>query len=550
MMTNTQQLKIAESYVGYGGSVFRRYCGLPGGAPYCDAYVTTIFAKSGNSALFCNGTKQTYVPTTLRILTNELAMIPPYISMESDIVIFDWNDNETPDHIGFIVEPISAVKVQTIEGNTNMYNEKGELVAKGVVAYRVRPASDIQAIFRPQFPATFDTSKALDVDGRFGYSSIAMLQKMLGIKVDGILGKQTVKALQKWAGVTQDGCWGTATSKAIQKKLGIEVDGYFGEGSVKALQKHINANVKPQAAPKPQPNLEPKPVKKIAVDGDMGSATVKESQRLFGTVQDGVISGQLKANKKYYPNIVAVSFGGGGSLMVERLQAWVGTTVDGIIGPNTVKAWQKKIGVTADGYFGENSVKAWQKYLNAHDTIVIPAPVMTRWDKANAYARKIAADDRYHYVPYASATYTHQCPICYPRDDDLGWNCIGYAWNIWRHGAGLPCRCSCEVINDPTADKILRSSHETAVKIVQQKTGLTQVTVISAGGKAIPLSSLKPGDIVLLYDGKTYYHTEYYMGNGLFADCTRGRSDQIKAGVPMSKAMQGDIKIAIRYTGK
>ena len=40
------------------------------------------------------------------------------------------------------------------------------------------------------------------------------------------------------------------------------------------------------------------------------------------------------------------------------------------------------------------------------------------------------------------------------------------------------------------------------------------------------------------------------MGSGLFADSTRGRSDQIKAGVPMSKEMQADIKIAIRYTGK
>lgn len=549
MMNNRQQLSIAKSYIGYGGSIFRKYCGLPGGAPYCDAFVTTIFAKGGNSSLFCNGTKQTYVPTTLNILLRQMAMIPPYISMESDVVIFDWNDNEVPDHIGFIDEPISATEVWTIEGNTTMY-KNNKVVARGVVANRKRSIGEIQGIFRPQFPATFDTSKALVIDGYFHYSSIAMLQMMLGIKVDGILGQQTVKALQKWAGVSQDGYWGTNTSKAIQKKLNIEADGYFGPDSVKALQRHINSKVKPSATPKPQPDLEPKPVVKVAVDGDMGTATVKATQKLFGSVQDGVISGQLKANQKYYPNIIAVTFGGGGSLMVERLQRWVGAEVDGIIGPETVKAWQKKIGVAVDGYFGEKSVKAWQKYLNEHDSVVIPAPVMTRWDKANAWVRKIAADGRYHYVSYESETYTHQCPICHPRDYDLGWNCIGFAWSVWRHGAGIPCRCNCEVINDPTADKILRSNHETAVKIVQQKTGLTQVTVVSNGGKAIPLSSLRKGDIVLLYDGKTYYHTEYYMGNGKFADSTQTRSDNIKADVIMSKAQQADIKIAIRYTGK
>ena len=289
---------------------------------------------------------------------------------------------------------------------------------------------------------------------------------------------------------------------------------------------------------------------KVTIDGDMGTATVKASQKLFGTPQDGIITGQLKANKKYYPQILSVSFGGGGSLMVKRLQAWLGVDSDGIIGPETVKAWQKKIGVKVDGYFGTESVKAWQKFLNEHDSVVVPVPQWTIFDDANAWARKIAADSRYHYVHFSDASYTQQCPICHPRNYDLGWNCIGFAWAIWRHGAGIPCRCNCEVINNQTGDKILRSNASTALSIVKEKSDLSQVMVVSNGGSTIPLSKLKKGDILLLYDGREYYHTVYYMGDGKMADSSSGRSDNIKADVVMSSDTKADIKIAIRYTGK
>lgn len=111
---------------------------------------------------------------------------------------------------------------------------------------------------------------------------------------------------------------------------------------------------------------------KLICDGVGGAATVKEMQRFFGTTQDGVISGQNKAQSKYYPALKAVEYGKGGSPCVKNLQKWVGTTQDGIIGEKTVKAWQKKIGVASDGIFGANSMRAWQEYLNEHDKAVYP----------------------------------------------------------------------------------------------------------------------------------------------------------------------------------
>ena len=65
---NTELLKIAQKHLGQGGSVFRRYCGLPGGAAWCDAFVSYVFNEGGDAALFCNGKKQTYCPTTIKIL--------------------------------------------------------------------------------------------------------------------------------------------------------------------------------------------------------------------------------------------------------------------------------------------------------------------------------------------------------------------------------------------------------------------------------------------------------------------------------------------------
>lgn len=50
-----------------------------------------------------------------------------------------------------------------------------------------------------------------------------------------------------------------------------------------------------------------------------------------------------------------------------RLQKWLGTSVDGEIGPNTVRAIQKKVGAKPiDGKWGKNTSKKFQKYLNQH----------------------------------------------------------------------------------------------------------------------------------------------------------------------------------------
>ena len=233
-MNNFEMLKVAEKYLGQGGSRFRKFCGLPSGAAYCNAYVDYIFNESGNTSLFCNGRKVTYCPTSMKWCQNNLAQIPIYLAMPCDVIYFDWEPNGVPNHIGLVRERKSDLEVYTIEGNTS----------GGIVANKIRTEKYVCGCYRPHFkPTDFSANKKLDVDGFFGYNSIAVMQRWLGVTPDAILGKGTVKALQKRLGVAQDGSWGKGTSKALQRLIGTDADGYFGAKSVKALQSYLNKQV-------------------------------------------------------------------------------------------------------------------------------------------------------------------------------------------------------------------------------------------------------------------------------------------------------------------
>ena len=231
---NFELLKIAQSHLGQNGTRFRKFCGLPAGAAYCNAYVDYVAAEGDDESLYFDGRKMTYCPTSMRWCQNNLAQIPIYLAMPMDIIYFDWEPNGVPNHIGFVRERKSDLEVYTIEGNTS----------GGIVAQKTRTEKYVCGCFRPHFkPSGVDASKRLSVDGYFGYNTIAVMQRWLGVTADGILGKGTVKALQKRVGVSQDGSWGKGTSKAVQRVIGTTVDGAFGPKSVKALQSYLNKAV-------------------------------------------------------------------------------------------------------------------------------------------------------------------------------------------------------------------------------------------------------------------------------------------------------------------
>ena len=444
-MNNTQLYKFLAKYIGSRGGEARSYCGLPSGAAWCCACVTWTFYRGGDSALFYGGKKVVYVPTAEMWCRANLAEIPIYLAMPMDIITFDWNRNGAPDHIGFVRDRKSGTEVYTIEGNTS----------GGIVACKTRPVKYVSGCFRPQFaPTAFTTLKALEIDGQFGYNSIACLQLALrrdGFykgKIDAILGKETVKALQKKVGVAQDGSWGVKTTKAVQKWLNIKVTGVWDINSTKSLQRWCNQfnewyakkhNLKPQTKPTPAPKPTPKPVAK------------------------------------------------------------------------------------------------------------------DRFDIANEWAENLCKGPNGKYKVFGDDVRTQECPLCH-KDAFNGYNCIGAGFAYWRHGAGIPCRCNCEVINDSMGSRLLRSNHETALTLVKQCTGLNDVSVISNAGKPIPVSKLKKGDIILYFDGADFAHLGVHIGNGRLFDCARGHNPQMQCGKLgidwWTKENGWQIKLAIRYTGK
>ncbi len=170
------------------------------------------------------------------------------------------------------------------------------------------------------------------------------------------------------------------------------------------------------------------------------------------------------------------------------------------------------------------------------------------------WQNKIAKDNSYHYVTFSDDKRTQTCPICNPKSHKeskyRGWNCIGAEFASLRHGGGIKSKCNCHVIDNSTWNKILRATDSDALSIAKKRIGVDDIKVIRNGGKAIPLSKLKAGDVIVFFNSvNQYYHTAGYQGDDKYFDCTSGRKDEIKSGNTLSKGLKADLKVAIRYIG-
>ena len=108
----------------------------------------------------------------------------------------------------------------------------------------------------------------------------------------------------------------------------------------------------------------------IEVDGKWGKDTTKKAQEVFGTTVDGIVSNQRIEYKSQNPGLVQSfewkSNPSGYSELIKAIQKMVGATVDGYIGPKTIKAMQEYFGTKQDGCISNPSdvVRAFQKWLN------------------------------------------------------------------------------------------------------------------------------------------------------------------------------------------
>ena len=235
---------------------------------------------------------------------------------------------------------------------------------------------------------------------------------------------------------------------------------------------------------------------KLTVDGVGGVCTVRSMQKFFSTVQDGVISGQTKAQSKYYPSLKAVEYGKGGSLCIKKLQKWVGTAQDGILGEKTIKAWQKKIGVTADGIFGANSMKAWQKYLNEHDKATYPTTPVKIASNGSKIASKAKSYCGSKTKPTAS--YKSASASVYGKGNDT--NCHRFVGTVLY-------KCGFPKMN------------------ISGKTATAWKNILAYLKKnATQVKTAKAGDICVWWKGGNKYHIFIVVGNGKKAEAAHGKT--------------------------
>lgn len=112
----------------------------------------------------------------------------------------------------------------------------------------------------------------------------------------------------------------------------------------------------------------------ISIDGSCGPATVRKWQAVMGTTVDGIVSGQLVPDQVTYwrPNLYngCVTYGGYGSELIRAVQQCLASegrykgAIDGLLGPQTIKAIQAHYGLTQDASFGPATVRALQTALN------------------------------------------------------------------------------------------------------------------------------------------------------------------------------------------
>jgi len=269
MATASKTLSIASKEVGYsrwtdpknGTKYGRWYAQITNssyfgqnGVPYCAMFVAWVLAQVNQK---CSGMPTASCITALNGAKNAGIVRSNKKSAQSgDLVLFDWNGNGVPDHIGFVEKNYGSY-IQTIEGNTSS-GSSGSQSNGGVVARRTRDWSSVLAVIAVPYSGSSSSSSSgssstssigkVTVDSYIGKKSNTELQKQLGTTVDGIISSQysgnkkyLPNCTSGWEFLNK--AYGSKCIIKLQQNLnkygnyGLVVDGVCGPKTVTALQK-------------------------------------------------------------------------------------------------------------------------------------------------------------------------------------------------------------------------------------------------------------------------------------------------------------------------
>ena len=158
MAKANEVMKIAKSYVGtkespaYSNNVIfnTHYYGHEvsgGNYSWCVVFVWDIFRMAGASELFYDGKKTAWCDAVRDWAKTSNLVVNKTDGKHGDLVLFDWNNNYSADHIGFIDSKNSDGTYQTVEGNTSFDNNSNG----GEVQIRTRYPYEIMMIIRPKY---------------------------------------------------------------------------------------------------------------------------------------------------------------------------------------------------------------------------------------------------------------------------------------------------------------------------------------------------------------------------------------------------------------
>ena len=125
MSKRDEIIRIANEQVGYkeyanNKTKYGEWYGLQG--EWCDIFISWLANQVGilNTLI----PKEAYVPTTANWYKNKgLLKDKNYRPQKGDLILFDYNHNKTPDHIG-IVDYVEGNVIHTIEGNKSKMVKK------------------------------------------------------------------------------------------------------------------------------------------------------------------------------------------------------------------------------------------------------------------------------------------------------------------------------------------------------------------------------------------------------------------------------------------
>ena len=125
MSQREEIIAIAKGQVGYkeyanNNNIFGVWYGM-NNQPWCDIFVSWCADQVGLQDII---PKNAYVPDRMAYYKklNSFYKRGTYTPKQGDLVLFDFNLNGTPDHIGFVYE-VKGSTLTTIEGNTTKNGE-------------------------------------------------------------------------------------------------------------------------------------------------------------------------------------------------------------------------------------------------------------------------------------------------------------------------------------------------------------------------------------------------------------------------------------------